>query len=110
MPGSRADKNARREVLDDLARELNRPGGPGCRVRRTARLVPYLSVRRVSQGRLRVYCAGTADVYALLTSDGQLIRLDGGAAAAARQVAAACGRAGPGREAVRQRAGRRTGP
>jgi len=93
MPVSGAEKNTRRQVLEDLARELNRPGGPGCRMRRTARLVPYLSVRKAARRRLRVYCAGVGGVYALLTGDGQLILLDSGIAAAAREITTAAGQA-----------------
>ncbi len=86
-----AETAARRELLDRLAREMRRPGGPGCRLRWTARLIPYLSIPRSGGGRLRVYCAGAGGAYGFLTGDGQLILLSDGAAGAAREVAAACG-------------------
>ncbi len=95
-----AERAARRELLDRLARELRRPGWPGCRLRRTARLIPYLSIPRSGGGRLRVYCAGTGGAYGFLTGDGQLIPLNEGVAGAAREVAAACGRPAAGRAAA----------
>ena len=101
MAGSGAEKAARREVLDSLARELRQPGGPGCRRRLTVRLIPYLSVRTPGQGRLRVYCISAGGAYAFLTGGGQLIRLGDGIAGAAREVTAACGQAAPGRPPAR---------
>jgi hypothetical protein len=86
------EKARRQELLNRLARELRRPGGPDVRQRRTLRLIPYLSVRRAGRGRLRVYCAGAGGSYGYLTGDGQLISLGDGVAGAAREVAAACGR------------------
>jgi hypothetical protein len=105
MAASRAEKRARRALLDSLARELGRPGGPGGRLRRTWRLVPYLSVRRAGRGRLRVYCAGTGGQYAFVTADGTVIGLGAGIPAAARDVAAASGRAREGRPAGQVQAG-----
>ena len=107
MPASAQDRAARRRLLDGLAGELNGPGGPGCRRRRTLRLVAYVSIRRAGRGRLRVYCAGTAGLYAFLTGDGQLIVPGrGGLAAAAREAAAAAGqdagRAAPAGQAAGQ--------
>jgi hypothetical protein len=104
MAGSRAEKTTRRRLLDDLARELSQSAGPAQRLRagrrRTMRLIPYVSLRRAARGRLRVYCVSDAGLYALLTGDGQLIRLDDGITAAARAVAAACCQAGPGEPAA----------
>jgi len=85
------------------------PSGPGAglrlRRRRTWRLVPYLGVRAPGRAWLRVYCAASGGRAALLTSDGDVIRLDAGPAEAARHVAGACGRpaglAAAGRAAAR---------
>jgi len=104
MAGPGPEKAARRATLDSLARELRRPGGPGCRRRLTWRLVPYLSIGRAGRGRLRVYCIGARGRYGFVTGDGTVIRAGQGAAAAARDVAAACGRPA-GEPAARRPAG-----
>jgi hypothetical protein len=57
-----------------------------------------------------VYCAGAAGRYALLTSSGQVIRLDEGVAAAAASIAAACTRRGSGERAAGQAAAVQPGP
>ena len=108
MSRDRAEKAARRELLAGLARELRQAGGPGCRRGWTLRLVPYLSVRRPGRRRMRVYCAGASGAYGFLTGSGQLVSLAGGVAAAAREIAAACGRPAPGLPA--QRAAAPPGP
>ena len=108
MAGS-GDGQRRLEVLAGLARELTAPSGPGAglrlRRRRTRRLVPYLAVRAPGRTWVRVYCAASGGRAALITSDGDVIRLDAGMAEAARRVAGACGRvpgpAAAGRAAVR---------
>jgi len=95
MAGS-GDGRRRLEVLAGLARELTVPSGPGAglrlRRRRTWRLVPYLGVRAPGRAWLRVYCAASGGRAALLTGDGDVIRLDTGMADAARQVTGACDR------------------
>lgn len=95
MAGS-GDGRRRREVLADLARELRLPGGAGEGLRlrrgRTRRLVPYLAARAPGRAWLRVYCAASGGRAALLTGDGDVIRLDAGMGAAARDVAGASGR------------------
>jgi hypothetical protein len=45
---------------------------------------------------MRVYCAISSGAYGFLTGNGQLIGITGGIAAAAREIAAACGRPVPG--------------
>jgi hypothetical protein len=96
MAGSRAEKAVRRRLLAGLARELSMVLRLPARRRCTAHLVPYLSLRRATGGRVRVYCVSDAGLYAFLTGDGTVISLDGGIAAAAQSVAAACRPPGPG--------------
>jgi hypothetical protein len=72
--------------------------------RYAVRLVPYVSVRATGRRRLRVYCVANAGRFAFLTGAGQVIRLDEGVTGAARAVAAACSRPGPGRTAAGQAA------
>jgi hypothetical protein len=81
-------------LLAGLAGQLSPPPGTEDAVRTrlwfTWRLRPYLVVRASGRARLRVYCAGRAGRYALLTGNGQVIRLDEGIAAAAAAIRAAC--------------------
>src|ERR1017187_8634763 len=89
MAGSRAEKAVRRRLLADLARELSMVLRLPARRRCTAHLVPYLSLRRATGGRVRVHCVSDAGLYAFLTGDGTVISLDGGIAAAAQAIAGA---------------------
>jgi hypothetical protein len=94
MARFRAENRRRRQLLTRLAGALNPSSASAYPVRArlwlTWRLRPYLSVRADGRARLRVYCAGRAGRYALLTGNGQLIRLDEGIAAAAAAIEAAC--------------------
>jgi hypothetical protein len=94
MARSRAENRRRRDLLAGLAGELSSPSGSEhparTRLWLTWRLTPYLSVQAARRPRLRVYCAGRSGRYALLTGDGQVIRLDEGIAAAAAAVEVAC--------------------
>jgi len=95
MGRDKADKAARRKLLASLACELRQTEDPGCRRGRTLRLVPYLSIHRPGRRRMRVYCVSASGAYGFLTANGQLIGITGGIAAAAREIAAACGRSAP---------------
>lgn len=114
MTGWRAENKLRRELLAGLAGEL-RPAS-GCeyparsRLGLTWRLRPYLSARPPGCRRLRVYCAGTAGRYVLLTSSGQVIRLDEGVAAAAAAIMAGCGCRQSGESAASKAAAAQPGP
>ena len=89
---TRSKAENRRDLLTRLAAALNLSSASAhpiqARLRLTWRLRPYLSIH-ASRPRLRVYCAGRDGRYALLTDTGQVIRLDGGIAAAAAAVEAA---------------------
>ena len=91
MSWSNAENRRRRELLTRLAAAVNPASGSAhplrARLRLTWRLTPYLSVH-ASRPRLRVYCAGRAGQYALLTGNGQVIPLDEGIDAAAVAVEA----------------------
>ena len=114
MAGWRAENQYRRDQLRDLAGELTPSSGSGHpprpRLGLTWQLRPYLSIRRASRARLRVYCAGAAGRYALLTSDGQVIRLDEGISTAAAAVMAACVGREPGESAIGAAAAVQRGP
>ena len=103
MARSKAENRRRRELLTRLAAALNPSSAAAhpirARLRLTWRLRPYLSVH-ASRTRLRVYCAGRDGRYALLTGDGQMIRLDEGIPAAAAAVEAACTRRESGQPAA----------
>ena len=94
MARSRAENRRRQQLLTRLAGALNASSAPAypvrAQLRLTWRLRPYLSVGVAGRPRLRVYCAGRAGRYALLTGNGQLIRLGEGIAAAAAVIEAAC--------------------
>jgi len=112
MAGWRAENKRKRELLADLAGELRSAPGSACqaRVRLTWQLRPYLSVRTAARGVLRVYCAGAAGRYALLTGSGQVIGLDEGITAAAAALTVACGGREPGEPAATQAAAIQPGP
>jgi hypothetical protein len=114
MAGWRAENKHRRELLTDLARELRQECGLAHRARPrlwlTWQLRPCLLVRTAAGGMLRVYCAGAAGRYVLLTGSGQVIGLGEGVAAAAAAVAAACAGHEPGESAAARAAEVQPGP
>jgi hypothetical protein len=112
MAGWRAENKHRRKLLTDLARELRPASGSAYRARLwlTWQLRPYLSVRTAARGTLRVYCAGAAGRYVLLTGSGQVIGLDEGVTAAAAAIAAACAGHEPGESAAARAAEVQPGP
>jgi hypothetical protein len=114
MAGWRAENKHRRELLTDLAHELRPASGSAYRPRPrlwlTWRLRPYLSVRTAARTTLRVYCAGAAGRYVLLTGSGQVIGLDEGVAKAAAAIAVACAGREPGESAAGQAAAVQPGP
>jgi hypothetical protein len=93
MRASGTETAARQGKLSSLADALADLPGRSLRIRhrRTVRGIGYLHVRARRRWRgLRVYCISDTDVYALVTSGRQLIRLDDGMTAAAGIIAAAC--------------------
>jgi hypothetical protein len=104
MARSKAENRRRRELLTRLAAALSPPSASAYRIRAglrlTWRLGPYLNVHADGWPRLRVYCAGRAGRYVLLTGNGQVILLDEGIAAAAAAVEAACSRRESGQPAA----------
>jgi hypothetical protein len=89
---SMAENGRRRDLLARLAAALNLSSAAAyplrVRIWLTWGLRPCLSVRG-DRPRLRVYCAGRDGRYALLTGNGQVIRLDEGIATAAAAIEAA---------------------